>query len=46
MLRREGFLGKEVADRLGITLNTLQSHTRRAFSKLGVRNTLAAVRFL
>ncbi|HEY5845932.1 MAG TPA: LuxR C-terminal-related transcriptional regulator [Nakamurella sp.] len=36
--------GPEIARRLYVSLNTLRTHTKRIFTKLGVRNRSAAVR--
>jgi LuxR family maltose regulon positive regulatory protein len=36
--------GPEIADKLMVSLNTLHTHTKRIYSKLGVNNRRAAVR--
>lgn len=36
--------GPEIANRLMVSLNTLRTHTKNIFSKLGVNNRRAAVR--
>jgi LuxR family maltose regulon positive regulatory protein len=36
--------GPDIARRLGVSLNTLRTHTRHIYAKLGVGNRRAAVR--
>ncbi len=36
--------GPEIADRLSVSLNTLRTHTKNIYSKLGVNNRRAAIR--
>ena len=43
-LLRTDLSGPEIADELGVSLNTLRTHTKRIFEKLGVNNRRAAVR--
>ena len=43
MLRSE-LSGPEIAEQLIVSLNTLRTHTKRIFNKLGVNNRRAAVR--
>ncbi len=39
----EGLTAKEIADRLGVSIHTTDTHTRHLFKKLGVRSRAAAV---
>ncbi|MFZ9937285.1 MAG: response regulator [Luteolibacter sp.] len=39
----EGLTAKEMADRLGVSIHTIATHTRHLFRKLGVRSRAAAV---
>lgn len=39
----EGLAAKEIADRLGVSIHTINSHTRQLFRKLGVHSRAAAV---
>ena len=43
-LLRTELSGPEIADRLVVSLNTLRSHTKNIFNKLGVNNRRAAIR--
>jgi LuxR family maltose regulon positive regulatory protein len=43
-LLRSELSGPEIAEQLIVSLNTLRSHTKRIFNKLGVNNRRAAVR--
>ncbi len=42
-LLAQGFLQKEIADQLGISFHTVQSHTARIYEKLHVRSRAQAV---
>ena len=42
---RDGLLVKEIADRLGISVNTVNSHKRSIFQKLGINNTVEMVQY-
>ncbi len=42
---RDGLLCKEIADRLGITVNTVNYHKKNIFSKLGINNTMEMVQY-
>jgi DNA-binding NarL/FixJ family response regulator len=44
-LCNEGLLGKEVADRLGISPNTVNTHKKRIFQKLGINSTFEAIQY-
>jgi len=39
----EGLTAKEIADRLGVSIHTINTHTRHLFKKLDVRSRAAAV---
>jgi LuxR family transcriptional regulator, maltose regulon positive regulatory protein len=43
-LLRSELSGPEIAERLIVSLNTLRTHTKNIFNKLGVNNRRAAVR--
>ena len=40
----EGFTNREVAERLYVSPNTVSSHLRRAFEKLGINSRVALAR--
>ena len=42
---RDGLVGKEIADRLGISINTVNAHKRNIFLKLGINNTMEMVQY-
>ena len=42
---RDGLVGKEIAERLGISIHTVNAHKRNIFSKLGINNTMEMVQF-
>ena len=44
-LCREGLPGKLVADRLGITISTVNNHKNNIFRKLGITNTMEMVQY-
>jgi DNA-binding NarL/FixJ family response regulator len=43
MLLGEGFVQKEISEKLGISANTVATHIRRVYDKLGVQNAPAAI---
>jgi DNA-binding CsgD family transcriptional regulator len=43
VLITEGLTAKEMAERLGVSVHTIDSHTRTLFKKLDVRSRAAAV---
>jgi len=44
-LCRDGLLCKEIADRLNVSINTINTHKKRIFQKLGINNTMEMVRY-
>lgn len=44
-LVREGFLSKEISDRLSISLNTVNTYRQRIIEKLEVNNSQEAIRY-
>jgi two-component system response regulator NreC len=40
-----GLLGKEIADRLGVSTGTVNKHKEHIFQKLGINNTMEMVRY-
>ena len=42
---RDGLLCKEIAGRLGISINTVNSHKKSIFQKLGINNTVEMVQY-
>lgn len=44
-LVRDGFLSKEISDKLFISLHTVNTHRQRVLEKLGANNSIEAVRF-
>jgi DNA-binding NarL/FixJ family response regulator len=44
-LCRDGLIYKEVADRLGISVHTVNSHKKKIFQKLGINNTMEMVQY-
>ena len=42
---RDGLLVKEIAERLGISVNTVSSHKKSIFQKLGINNTVEMVQY-
>lgn len=46
LMRKQGRMFKEIAFDLGISLNTVQSHTQRAFRKLQVNSSVQAIQLL
>jgi DNA-binding NarL/FixJ family response regulator len=44
-LCREGLLGKEIAERLNISLSTVNNHKNNIFRKLGVGTTMEMVQY-
>ena len=45
LLCSEGLLYKEIADRLGVTFHTVNTHKKNIFLKLGINNTMEMVRY-
>jgi DNA-binding NarL/FixJ family response regulator len=45
LLCSEGLLYKEIADRLGISFHTVNTHKKNIFQKLGINNTMEMVRY-
>ena len=45
LLCRDGLIYKEVADRLGISIHTVNTHKKNIFLKLGVNNTMEMVQY-
>jgi DNA-binding NarL/FixJ family response regulator len=43
LLCRDGLLYKEIADRLGISIHTVNSHKKHIYEKLGINNTMELV---
>jgi DNA-binding NarL/FixJ family response regulator len=43
-LLSEGLVNKEIADRLGVSLSTINAHLHSSYTKLGVQNRVEAVR--
>ena len=44
-LCRDGLMCKEIADRLGISINTVNTHKKNIFQKLGINNTVEMVQY-
>ena len=42
---REGLLCKEIANRLGVSINTINTHKRNIYQKLGINNTMEMVQY-
>ena len=45
LLCREGLLCKEIAERLGLSINTINTHKKNIYQKLGINNTMEMVRY-
>jgi len=45
LLCRDGLICKEIADRLGIAVNTVNNHKKNIFQKLGINNTMEMVQY-
>ena len=45
LLCRDGLMCKEIADRLGVSTNTINTHKKRIFMKLGINNTIEMVQY-
>jgi len=45
LLCREGLMCKEIADRLGVSVNTINTHKRNIYQKLGINNTMEMVQY-
>jgi DNA-binding NarL/FixJ family response regulator len=42
---RDGLLCKEIADRMGCSMNTINTHKKRIFQKLGINTTMEMVQY-
>ena len=42
---RDGLLSKEISDRLGISLHTVNTHRQRVLQKLDANNSIEAIAF-
>jgi len=42
---RDGLLCKEIADRMNVSVNTINTHKKRIFMKLGINNTMEMVQY-
>jgi DNA-binding NarL/FixJ family response regulator len=42
---RDGLMGKEIAERLGVSINTINTHKKRIFQKLGINTTIEMVQY-
>ena len=42
---REGLLCKEIANRMNVSINTINTHKKRIFMKLGINNTMEMVQY-
>ena len=42
---RNGLMGKEIANKMGISINTINTHKKRIFQKLGINNSLEMVQY-
>ena len=45
LLCRDGLIVKEIADRLGLSINTIQTHKKNIFLKLGINNQMEMVQY-
>jgi DNA-binding NarL/FixJ family response regulator len=45
LLCRDGLMYKEIADRLCISVNTIRTHKKNIFQKLGINNTMEMVQY-
>jgi len=45
ILCRDGLIGKEIADRLNISINTVNFHKKNIYSKLGINNTTEMIQY-
>ena len=45
LLCRDGLMSKEIADRLGVSANTINTHKKNIFQKLGINNTMEMVQY-
>ena len=45
LLCRDGLMCKEIADRLGISIHTVNNHKKNIFLKLGINNTMEMVQY-
>jgi len=42
---RDGLMCKEIADRMGVSINTINTHKKRIFQKLGINTTIEMVQY-
>jgi DNA-binding NarL/FixJ family response regulator len=42
---RDGLMCKEIADRMGVSINTINTHKKRIFVKLGINTTMEMVQY-
>jgi DNA-binding NarL/FixJ family response regulator len=42
---RNGLMCKEIADRMGVSINTINTHKKRIFAKLGINTTIEMVQY-
>ena len=42
---RDGLMCKEIADRMGVSINTINTHKKRIFMKLGINTTMEMVQY-
>lgn len=45
LLCKDGLRSKEIATQLGVSINTIHTHKRRIFEKLGINSTIEAVQY-
>jgi len=45
LLCRDGLMCKEIADRLNVSINTINTHKKRIFQKLGINTTMEVVQY-
>ena len=45
LMCRDGLLNKEIADRLDVSINTVKTHKKRIYLKLGINNTMEMVQY-
>jgi len=44
-LVKDGFLSKEISDKLSISTHTVNTHRQRILEKLGVNNSMEAINY-
>ena len=45
LLCKEGLMCKEISDRIGLSINTINTHKKKIFKKLGINTTLEMVQY-